>query len=532
MPNTFAYVALFSWPFVVFVLFRSMSRASALIWSILGGYLLLPYGVGINPPVLPTIDKTLIPALSAAVMCVFAADAARGSASERAPYTRQRAVVSTRPGPVPQPHTRAKAEKRSSSRRIEAALLLVLIVTAFVTVFQNTEPYASGPRVLPGLKLYDAFSIILNLLVTVLPFLLARRYLALPDQHVLLLRGLCLAGLFYSLPALFEARMSPQLSHWTYGFLAQQFAQAIREGGFRPVVFLQHGLWLAIFLSMAVLAASALWRHEQVGGRWLVAGLWLLATLVLCHSLGALAIAILLLPIVLFVPVHGQMIAAAGVAFVVLFYPMLRGANLIPVDRIVSVAGAISPDRAASLEFRLKNEDILLAHANAKPLAGWGGWGRSRVFDQNTGDDIAVTDGMWIIVVGQSGWLGYLAKFGLLTAPIFLLTLHRRRLGVSPATSGLCVVLAANLIDLIANATLTPVTWLIAGALMGRFIDGTAHDAGRGTRAVEAPAWDRAGLRPASPPRGRYLGVSCAQYAACDGISGDRNRKPGPGPRL
>ena len=79
---------------------------------------------------------------------------------------------------------------------------------------------------------------------------------------------------------------------------------------------------------------------------------------------------------------------------------------------------------------------------------------------------------MWIITVGVSGWFGYIAQFGLLTVPIILLTLYRRRLDLSLATSGLCLVLTANLIDMIPNATLTPVTWLIAGALMGHATTG------------------------------------------------------------
>ncbi len=41
--------------------------------------------------------------------------------------------------------------------------------------------------------------------------------------------------------------------------------------GFRPVVFLHHGLWLAIFMAMALLAAAALWaqaRQERLPTAW------------------------------------------------------------------------------------------------------------------------------------------------------------------------------------------------------------------------------------------------------------------------
>ena len=454
MPNIFAYIALYSWPIVVFFLFRVMPRPAALMWSILGGYLLLPVGVGNDFPMLPTLDKNLIPALSAAFMCVVVV---------AAPKRRRRGQTIAEPA-VEKPRN----GRRGRGSQIEKALLLLLVVTPVLTVLQNSAPYSVGPRWLPGLQLYDVFSMILSALVGILPYLLARRYLSSPDDHLLLLRGLCVAGLFYSLPALFEVRMSPYLSKWIYGFQAQPWSQIVRDGGFRPLVFLPHGLWLAIFFAMTILAAFTLWRHEQRGGRWLLAGFWLLGTLALCHSLGGFAIALVLLPVVLLLSSRMQMIVAVCFAFIILFYPTLRGAGLIPVDSITAIAGSISPARAQSLEFRLKNEDILLAHANAKPLAGWGGWGRSRVYSEQSGADSSITDGMWIITVGVSGWLGYIAQFGLLTVPIFLLAINRRRLDISIATSGLCLALTANLIDMIPNATLTPITWLIAGALMGR----------------------------------------------------------------
>jgi hypothetical protein len=116
----------------------------------------------------------------------------------------------------------------------------------------------------------------------------------------------------------------------------------------------------------------------------------------------------------------------------------------------------------------LDNENILLAHANEKPLAGWGGFARSRVFNPETGADISVTDGVWVIVMGVSGWLGYVGTFGLLAVPVILLFFRSKPLGISRATAGLCMILVANMIDMIANATLTPVTWLIAGSLAGR----------------------------------------------------------------
>lgn len=508
MPNSFAYLAIYLSPLVVILLFRALPRTPALIWAVVGGYLFLPVGIGMNLPLLPALTKDLLPVLAAAVMClVVAADRpgeavgplraprqanprqARPSAAARSPgvavaplavegraaFTRQRTPVLrnaavTGTGTVAQPAT-----TRLSERTLVGNILLVILVGApFLTVLQNADPVVAGPTFIAGLRPYDAFAMVLGALVAVLPLLLARRYLATAAHHTMLLRILCIAGLIYSLPALFEVRMSPQLNVWFYGYFPHSFAQQVRDGGYRPVLFVGHGLRVALFFAIAVLAAFALWRAREAAGPRtgprtgpLMAGAWLLGVLVLCKSLGALTSTLLLLPLVLFAPMRIQMTLAAALAMVVLLYPMLRGADLIPVDRIYAVSASISEERAGSLKYRLDNEDALLDRANLKPFAGWGSWGRNRVYDPKTGEDISVTDGAWIIIIGVYGWLGYVAQFGLLTIPTLLLALRQRTFGLSFATTGLCLVLAVNLMDLIPNSGLTPLTWLIAGAVLG-----------------------------------------------------------------
>lgn len=473
VPNAFAYLALAAWPVVAFLLFRALPRPAALIWTVVGGYLLLPTGAGVDLPMIPTLDKTLIPALCAAILSLMSRDlpAARRTVSAPAAAT---AAASASPSWGSRRQASVTAEANMATPRspiglLEWLLLAGMVLGPLVTAMQNAEPFVSGVRWIQGLTPYDGVSAMLAGLIYILPYLLARRYLGGEKQHVTLLTILCLAALAYSLLALVEVRMSPQLSRWVYGFLFADFIHSMRDGGFRPVAFLQGGLWLVLFLAMGLLAAAVLSRVQlQRRTKWLAAAGWLLVTIVLCRSLGALVIAIALLPVAALMRVRAQLIVAAVVAATIVAYPALRGAGVIPVDTIMALAESISADRAGSFNVRLVNEDALLAHANEKPLAGWGGWGRSRIYDPDSGKDISITDGSWIIAIGTSGWLGYVAQFGLLTLPIFILAVRRRRREIPLATGGLCLVLAANLIDLIPNATLTPVTWLVAGAIMSR----------------------------------------------------------------
>jgi hypothetical protein len=81
-----------------------------------------------------------------------------------------------------------------------------------------------------------------------------------------------------------------------------------------------------------------------------------------------------------------------------------------------------------------------------------------------------VADGRWIILIGIFGWVGYLAEFGLIALPVLMLWLYKNRVGDIPhqrLIGPVTLLLAINLMDMLPNATLTPLTWLFAGAVLG-----------------------------------------------------------------
>lgn len=446
-------LAILSWPFVVFWLFANRSPAVAVTAGILGGYLLLPQNYSIELPAVPSLNKNSIPALAALLAAAMLV---------RKPQVQ--APVTVLPGLFPR-------------SRVVRILFILMLIGSAATVLTNGDVARYGGKVLPALRPYDIASALGNTLFTLLPFLLARKYLAHPEAQKILLIGLAVAGLLYSLPALYEARMSPQLSRNIYGYFPHDWRQHLRAGGFRPVVFLSHGLWLAIFFCSAFVAATALWRSSSGKSRtrWLAASAWLFLTLVVAKGVGALGIGLLLGAMILFMPIRLQVMGAAVIAAGLMTYPLLRGADMIPTERVLNLAYSVDPAREASLRFRLMNEDILLEKANERPLFGWGGWGRNRVFDDE-GRDISITDGYWVMAIGTGGWVGYVVQFGLLLIPMMFLGLRWKQLALTPATAGLTLALTANMIDLIPNATLTPVTWLLAGALAGRLEMGRVAD--------------------------------------------------------
>jgi hypothetical protein len=121
------------------------------------------------------------------------------------------------------------------------------------------------------------------------------------------------------------------------------------------------------------------------------------------------------------------------------------------------------------MEFRLKNEDILIAKALQQPLLGWGGWGRSRVYD-NWGRDVSITDGFWVIELGTRGLVGVVAAYTILLLPLAVLLwkLPTRELMSARTAPVLALAISVTLfaIDCIPNGMVNPLYVLVNGAVI------------------------------------------------------------------
>lgn len=439
-----ATVMLFGWPLIGLALFAKLEFRKAMILTVMLGYLLLPAHFGYDFPLVPRIDKDFMAGFAAILGAIV--------------FAKKADPTCVLPGWVPR-------------SKLILLLLAMLLGGAILSALTNGEQlvYGNGARIQPGLTFYDGFTNAVAYGVMLLPFFLARRYLADAESHRLIVFVLVGAVLFYSLPALWEVRMSPQLQNQIYGFHGGNWRQNVRAGGgFRPYVFLNHGLPLGVLFMMAILAALGASRFvaKEMRPLFLLAGLWLFGTLLLSKNLGSTIIATTLGLAILFLPVRGQILAAASIAAVFLSYPLLRNADMIPTERMVEWARLVNDDRAGSLKFRFMNEDILLDRALEKPLAGWGGWGRSRVIDER-GRDVSVTDGGWVITLGEGGFLRYLGFFGLITLPILIMAI--RRYEIAPTTATLVLIVTGSLINLLPNSHISPIAWLAIGAIAGRF---------------------------------------------------------------
>lgn len=441
---------LWLWPLCCLVLFAVKPARQAALWSVLGGFLLLPSATFVKIPGLPDLNKTAMIAIGLVLGGWLIARR------------------TTRPGEL----------------KVYLPLATLLLLSPLATAMENPDPIVGPGLYITGMKLYDGFSQMASYIFMIVPFWAARRLLADEEGHRLLVTGVLFAMLAYSLPILFEIRFSPQLHTWVYGFFPHFFGQQMRDGGFRAVVFLSHGLVVALYLAMGLVAAVAFSRGRKtlLGMPSVLFILYLALVLFLQKSLGALVLGLLFGGAIVALRPRRQVALAAIVALGVLAYPMLRGAHLVPLDLVKTTSAGISADRSQSFQFRLDNEERLLERAEERPWLGWGTWGRNRIYDRYTGKDVSVTDGTWVIAIGQFGWIGYLALFGFMTLPLLRLRrlVRDKAAPISPYTAGLAMMLAINLLDLIPNSSITPLTMLMAGALTGRAV--------RSARAASKPA--------------------------------------------
>jgi hypothetical protein len=325
-----------------------------------------------------------------------------------------------------------------------------------------------------GLGAYDAASVLLQRTLSWGVFyLLGRIYFSDLAGLTSLARALFVGGLLYAPLCLLEMRLSPQLHTWLYGFHQHSFGQAARGDAWRPVVFMEHGLAVGLWMALAALAGLWLWRSKRLPATILgfpagaVVGA-LAVVAVLCRSTGALALflagAAVLATRKTWAP------ALLGLLLVVPFaYVGARASALWSGQSAVELTAEFSAERAESLSYRLRAEDLLVDHAFRQPFLGWGGFGRNRpvTFDSNA---VAMaTDGFWIIAFGQCGLLGLASALALLLLGPAALWFRLPPAGwgadrLAPVAVA-SLVLALFTIDCLFNAMINPVYVVFAGGL-------------------------------------------------------------------
>lgn len=436
MPNILAYGMFLVWPLAVFLLLKKYPVKQAILYSVVLSSLMLPV-MTVDPPLLPPLNKRSITSL-ALLLGLF--------------------LLGKR--------------FRLFEPGVATKLVFFYCLGVFITAELNGEAVLSGGMLLPGLSHYDALTSVFKTLLFLVPFLLGRYYFKDISDNKVVFKFLVITALFYSVFMLFEVRMSPQLHYWIYGFSPTSFIQQIRGDGFRPFVFIGHGLPLAFWFSTCVMAAAALHKNKVRCSVLspIAVVCYMLVVLLLCKTISALLYASFALFLIYYVSPKRQLKWVFLLSLTVLLYPLSNILGLFPTTELINFIEILSPERAQSLEFRFKNEDALLSRAMERPFFGWGDWGRNRVYSE-FGKDTSVTDGKWILELGTHGFIGFFMYYSLLITPLYYAnkavhSIQEKNQQYYFAT--LAIILVISLIDSVPNTNMGAIQFLLAGALLGQ----------------------------------------------------------------
>lgn len=325
-----------------------------------------------------------------------------------------------------------------------------------------------------GSGAYDGASAMLRqILFWGTPYLMGRLYLTDPPAHREMALALAAGALIYVPLCLYEMKMSPQLHLMLYGYHPHEFVQSIRMEGYRPVVFMDHGLSVALWMVCGSLAALWLWYSGATKRIVFVpielAAPVILITTVLCRSMGAVMTLVAALAALFAAKALQTRLPLMLLAIVPLVYITDRVAGTGIMEQAYELTKSVSAERASSMKVRLDNERLLVDKALRQPLVGWGNSGEYRVKDEE-GNDISVTDGMWAIILGSSGLTGMIAFLGFRIAPSVSVLRKVRASALASADAAGPVVLAMVglmvMIDSLPNSPMNPVYSLVAGGLV------------------------------------------------------------------
>jgi hypothetical protein len=329
-----------------------------------------------------------------------------------------------------------------------------------------------------GLGPYDAITSTVDQTVTWgFPYFLGRIYLNTLNGMRLLALAVFVGGLAYIPLCLFEVRFSPQLHAIIYGSHAfPDFGQAMRFDGFRPTVLMRHGLAVGGWMMAATLTGIGLWKTKVLTKIRGIPMKFLVPVMLVGFTLLKSTGAYMLLVIGLVVLGAAWYFRTAVIALALIIsmsvylYQNALTESYVTDQIVTSLESFMPEERMASLEFRFNNEELLADKARQRLIFGWGGWGRNRIVDEQ-GNDVAVTDSLWIIVFGINGLFGLTAIFGAFFLPVFaFIRRYPAKLWSHPQVAPAAImatILLLYMLDCILNAMTNPVFSVMCGGIAG-----------------------------------------------------------------
>ena len=378
-------------------------------------------------------------------------------------------------------------------------------------------PFATS--ITNGLGYWDGLSAVLeNLTLWGIPYYIGRVYFNDWEGFRDLAVAIFIGGVIYVPLCLIEIRMSPQLHRFVYGMHQHGFGQTIRFGGYRPMVFMQHGLAVGFWMTAASLIGVWLMATGALRSLFGVPMIFIvpvmLVTTVLCKSAAGIGFLLMGLTVLFAIKWTKTAIPLYCLIAVAPTYMVLRSTGQVSGEAAIQLATDVfGPERAQSLEYRIEAENVYVDHALKKALWGYGRWNPKNpgrppwmVYNADTGRKEAVVDGLWLLTFAVNGLAGLVTLTATILLPPLLL---RGRVPpqwwahpMAAPAAAVAVLLTLHMADNLLNAMVNPVFIVAIGGLSALGVRAASYAAA----APAQPAYPQgaylqgAARRPVMPP--------------------------------
>jgi len=234
-------------------------------------------------------------------------------------------------------------------------------------------------------------------------------------------------------------------------------------------------------MTAASLAGIWMLYTGAIGNVWGFSAKWLVGILTIvtfmCKNMGAFALLIFGLLALFSIPYLKRAVIVYLLIAVAPLYMVYRATGTWSAEMLVDIAASIHKQRGDSLQDRLRNDSMLAEKALQRPIFGWGGWGRARIYRED-GKDISITDGLWIIALGDTGIAGLAALTAvLLIPPLLLMRRYPVQIWTDPRIAPaavMAIMVVLYMIDNLFNSMFNPLYVMSAGGLVTFFGINTA----------------------------------------------------------
>ena len=340
------------------------------------------------------------------------------------------------------------------------------------------------------------------------PYLIGRLYFTDTQSLRLAAKAFVVGGLAYIPFCIFEIVKGPVLYAAVYGYQPFQMMGAERFIGYRPIVLLENGNQLGVWMATATLIAIWLWARKTastiMGIPILIVAITLLVVTIFCQSTEALIMLFALIPFVFVDPRHLNRTVSIVLVLGILAFAAFRIANFVSLRNLVkdnSTAHAVSDYLKSigkgSLEWRVDQDEQHIDHALEEPILGYGRWdwwksGPLRPW------------GLWLLTFGMYGSVGLVSLEALLLIPALRAVwfpLVRSDIAYTNMRHTLSAAVLISAVDSLLNsAVVLPLLLVIGGMTIWSSTDSLVElDYARARAAAGMPGW-----RGSQNPRKRY----------------------------